>query len=271
MRKVVVFATALASSLVALPAAATSASFSGYQFNTVGSATMLGKELQLTTATPYVKGDPFVAGAAWLTSTLSTSKSFSASFDFSLTTPGSYLADGIGLVLQDKGASALGRAGSSLGYQNLDGVGSLIQTWTGYNNVGLNTSGIASADGTKEAPAGLTLKTADKITGTETVSYNAATHTLSMNGTLWVTDTVKGTAVTTTYNVNDTAFVDLEKKFGSSFYLGLTGATGSVFADQRITAFSVSAVPEPESYALFAAGLGVLAAVARRRSGRVAL
>jgi hypothetical protein len=37
------------------------------------------------------------------------------------------------------------------------------------------------------------------------------------------------------------------------------------YADQRITSWSTVPIPEPETYALFAAGLGMLAAMARRR------
>lgn len=75
-----------------------------------------------------------------------------------------------------------------------------------------------------------------------------------MSGTLSVTDTPQGRVVTAPYALSDAAFVDLAKKSGSTLCLGFAGATGSVVAEQRSTGFSVSAVPEAASHALFAAG-----------------
>jgi hypothetical protein len=61
------------------------------------------------------------------------------------------------------------------------------------------------------------------------------------------------------------ATIDLQARFGETFSAGFTGATGLSYADQRITSWGTARVPEPETYALFAAGFGILAAVARRR------
>ena len=46
------------------------------------------------------------------------------------------------------------------------------------------------------------------------------------------------------------------------------GAIGGGFAGQ-VTGISVSAIPEPETYALLLAGFAALAARGRRRLGRV--
>jgi hypothetical protein len=163
------------------------------------------------------------------------------------------MADGISLAFQNSGTSAIGAGGGDLGYTGLNGVGSIIQTW-GNNTVGLNTNG--NAYSTKATP--LHLGDAKLVTGNETVNYNAATHLLSMTGSL----NVAGTS----YAVSDTATVNLSEKFGATMYAGFTGATGGSYADQRITSFNViSAVPEPQSYALMLAGLGLMATIAHRR------
>jgi hypothetical protein len=101
------------------------------------------------------------------------------------------------------------------------------------------------------------------VTGTQTVNYNAATHALTMSGTL--TDLSTGI----TYNISDAATVDLSAKFGSTMYVGFTGGTAGTDADQRITSFSLtSAVPEPETYAMLMAGLGLVGFAARRRKAK---
>lgn len=257
---------AVLSTLSALPAAAET--FSGHTFNLTGTATMVGSDLQLTSLEEQ-------SGAAWLTSPLSTSNSFSASFSFSLSalhhnaTTGDDLddmADGITLTLQNLGTSALGQGGGNVGYTNQDSVGSIIQTWDN-NRVGLNTNGeLFDIDGhptTKPAPPltlpDTTLGRATLVTGSQTITYNASTSLLSMVGTL----TVDGNL----YNVSDTATIDLSSKFGPIMYLGFTGGTGLGLADQRITSFSIAAVPEPEEWAMMLMGAGMVAyQVKRKRS-----
>lgn len=260
-------AVAVATTLFALPAGAET--LSGNNINLVGSASMQNAELQLT------GNSQNQAGAAWLASPLSTSRSFSVTYDFSLANPGKdNMADGVAFVLQNKGPNAIGdgSAGSYIGYYGLNGVGSVVQTW--YNDTtGLNIDGNPSSS--KKAPT--LLGAAHRVTGSETVNYDAASHQLSMTGTLNVDGQL--------FPVSDSASIDLAAKFGPSMYLGFTGATGAAFADQRITRFSVAVVPEPKpaatevpeqkSYTWLIFGLVLLAAlglllIILRRKGKKA-
>jgi hypothetical protein len=232
----------------AFPAHAAPDVFNGYNVNLVGSASMKGSDLQLTNS--YGQ-----AGAAWLQSAISTTQSFSTIYSFSLAnTNGGYMADGISFAFQNVGSNAVGEAGGSIGYNGLGAVGSIVQTW--YNNTaGINTNGNAYA--TKAAPT--FLASASLVTGTETVTYNATSHQLSVIGSVNVDGHV--------FQVSDSTNIDLSAKFGSSMYAGFTGGTGGATADQRITSFAVTApVPEPETYAMLLAGLGVMGAIARRRN-----
>ena len=238
---------AVASTLFSLPVAA--AAFSSYDVNLVGSASVLGNgDLQLT-------NDFGQAGAAWVTSPLSTANSFSATFSFSLQTLNFIpMADGVALVLQNQGTNnVVGSGGGDIGYTGLNGVGSIIQTWDN-NKTGLNTDGNAS--NTKSAPTNL--GAANLVMGTETVTYNALTHVLAMNGTLNVDGTL--------YSVSDNANIDLISQFGPSMYIGFTGGTGLSEADQRITSFNVAPVPIPAAIWLFGSALTGLVTLGRRKS-----
>lgn len=225
----ILLTVAAVTTLLALPVAAET--LNGNNLNLVGSASMQNAELQLTGNADNQ------AGAAWLSSPLSTSRSFSVSYDFSLANAGKEnMADGVAFVLQNKGVNAIGdgSAGSYLAYYGLDGVGSVVQTW--YNNTaGLNINGDPSS--TKKAPA--QLGAARLVIGHEAVSYDAETHQLSMTGTLNVDGQV--------FPVSDSVSIDLAAKFGPSMYLGFTGATGAAFADQRITHFTYTAIPEQKT------------------------
>lgn len=240
--KKIVFAAALA----AVSMAATAAS----SVHLVGAATMVGTDIQLVS-----KGGS--AGAAWLLDPVST-KSFDVYFDFSIRNNGySPMADGISLALQDGGINAVGTSGGGIGYNGLNAVGSVIQTYTN-NKAGLNTDG--NAYNTKAAPASLGF--ANLLLGHEHVHYEAATNFLSMVGELQV-DYKE-------YSFSDSKSIDLFARYGDTVTMGFTGATGASWADERITSYqfqtaAVQAVPEPETYALMLAGLGALGFVARRR------
>jgi len=239
--KNVFFAAALALTSVAASAATS--------MNLVGSATMIGSDIQLVSAGSN-------AGAAWFVAPVLTTDSFNIDFAFSLQNNGSWpMADGITFALHNQGSDALGWGGGDLGYSGLNAVGSVIQTW--YNNTaGLNIDG--NSYNTQAAPANLGI--GNLVTGTENVQYDASTNVLSMTGTLNVDGSI--------YNISDSKSIDLSAAFGSTMTMGFTGATGGSYADQRITSFSVNsvpAVPEPETYAMLLAGLGALGFVARRR------
>lgn len=248
--------SAVVAAFAAVPASATVIDLSS--LNRVGSARWVDGTLQLTNTSGPSNANG-VAGAGWLTQGVSTSSSFSTSFSFSLIGNGK-MADGIALAFQNVGTNVTGVGGGDVGYWNIGGsgssaVGSVIRSWNN-NQYGLSTNGVVQ--GLEAAPFNLGLS--GKVSGSQTVSYNALTHALTMTGTL--TDLKTGI----TYDISDSATVDLSAKFGSTMYVGFTGGIGGTAADQRITAFSLTtAVPEPETYALLLAGLGLVGFAARRR------
>jgi hypothetical protein len=253
--------SAIVAAVFAVPASATVIDLS--TLNRAGSAQLVDGALQLT-HTSKVSNASGVSGAGWLTQGVSTTSSFSTSFSFSLKGDDSgKMADGIALAFQNVGTNVTGVGGGDVGYWNIGGsgssaVGSVIRSWT-HNEYGLSTNG--KVQGLDAAP--FNLGASNNVTGSQTVSYNAVTHELSMSGIF--TDLSTGLS----YNVSDTATVDLSAKFGSTMYVGFTGGTAGTDADQRITSFSLtSAVPEPETYAMLLAGLGMIGFTARRRQAQ---
>jgi len=240
---------ALALTLFALstgPSAA--ASFSGYDFDLVGSATIVGTDLQLTPASIYA------GGAAWLSEGISTTAAFSASFSYRLQATDSFpMADGISFAFQGTGTGVIGFDGGNIGYAGLGAVGVVIQTWIN-NTYGLNVDG--DPFNTSAAPA--LLGDAALVTGSQSVHYDPIAHRLSFEGTL----VVDGTSYTGGQSIE----INLEDRFGATMYVGFTGATGDSYADQRITSFQMPAIPEPGEWALMLAGLGAVAVAARRRN-----
>ncbi|NVM76391.1 hypothetical protein FHW83_002186 [Duganella sp. SG902] len=251
--------SAVAAAAIAAPASAAVIDLT--TLNRAGSAQIVDGQLQLTQATD-VSHPSGVAGAGWLTQAISTSQSFSTTFSFSLKGNDSgKMADGIALAFQNIGSAALGVGGGDVGYWNLGGkgataVGSVILSWN-RNDYGLSTNGVVQ--GLKDAP--FSLGASNDVSGTQTVSYNATTHELTMTGTFLDNSTH------TSYAVSDAKVVNLSDKFGGTMYVGFTGGTGGTDADQRITSFSlISAVPEPETYAMLLAGLGLVGFASRRKA-----
>jgi hypothetical protein len=252
--------TLLALSAVAVVVAApavSAATIDLSSLNRAGTAQMVGGDLQLTNTTSS-------SGAAWVGQGISTTSSFTTTFQFSLKGNDSgKMADGIALAFQNVGNNVTGKGGGDVGYWDLGGsgssaVGSVIRSWSN-NDYGLSTNGVVQ--GLKSSA--FSLGASNYVTGTETVSYNAATHTLTMSGNFL------DNATNTSYAVSDTASVNLSTKFGSTMYVGFTGGTGGTDADQRITSFAITAaVPEPETYAMLLAGLGMVGFMARRRKAK---
>ena len=249
--------TAVAAAAFTVSASAATIDLSS--LNVAGTAAKVSNGIQLTN----FNGPNYQSGAAWLAQGVSTSQSFSTSFSFSLKGNDSgKMADGIALVFQNVGNNVTGKAGGDVGYYDLNrtgasAVGSVIRTWDN-NEYGLSTDG--KVQGLNKAA--WNFGALNDVTGSQTVSYNATTHVLSMTGSF--SDTAGHIL-----NVSDSDIVDLGAKFGSTMYLGFTGATGGTDADQRITSFAVStvtaAVPEAETYAMMLAGLGMVGFIARRR------
>ncbi len=196
------------------------------------------------------------AGAAWFSTPLSTSQSFSETFSFTLQNLGQYQAlpyfqaDGITFALQNIGTGAVGANGGNLGYNGLNGVGSIVQTYTN-NRVGLNLNGNAN-DTSFNPNEWMGLR--KTVSGTETVSYNAQNNLLSLQAS------IDG------FQFNQNASINLAQKFGPTMIAGFTGATGGDESLQTITRFSpVSSVPEPGNLALLLAGLGLIGMITRQR------
>lgn len=239
---------AVASTLLGFATFGHAESFSGIEVELVGSASILENGDLLLTA-PV--GD--LAGAAWSTTAWSTTESFYSTFTFSLQKSDfDPMADGITFALQAAGTNVIGGGGAGIGYEGIDGVAVVFMTWDN-NRIGI-------VDGNDPRAAGVApsaLGNFDLITGSQTITYDPTTTTLRWDAELALDNDV----VTATQSV----VIDLEARFGATFYAGFTGATGLSYADQRITSWSTAPIPEPETYALFAAGLGMLAAIARRR------
>lgn len=239
--------------VAATPVAAATATIFGYEFELVGSASVVDSQLQLTPPA----GDN--AGAAWLTTRVPLGGSFLATFSYSLAR-GTFdpMADGISFAIQPESPVLVGTGGGGIGYNDLGAVGWVLQSWDN-NRLGLNTDG----DAFSAAAAPADLGAAALVTGTQQVLYDAANSVLSMSGTINADGNV--------YTVSESVSIDLSSVYGAPLYIGFTGGTGLSHADQRITAFAVTAaIPEPGEWALMLAGLGVIGAITRLRARRAA-
>ncbi|MFO1320539.1 MAG: L-type lectin-domain containing protein [Burkholderiales bacterium] len=248
---------ALMAALVAGAGSAQAATFAGRDVSLVGSASVLENgDLQLTPAA----GD--LAGAAWDTTPLSTAASFSTTFTFSLAASDfDPMADGFAFVLQGAGTSALGSGGGTIGLDGLDAVALVVQTWDN-NRVGL----VTDANPFNAALVGYGIGSSRLITGTSTVSYDADAQVLSATGSLTFDTDLSDADPGTLVSFNESVSVDLAARFGAQMYAGFTAGTGLSYADQRITSWGAAApVPEPETYALLVAGLGLLGLARHRR------
>lgn len=156
-------------------------------------------------------------------------------------------------------------------------IGASAGVFAADQNVAMNASNVGFYNGTFGVYSDLFNGGSDflSLTGLATGNYNV---TLSVNTINSVLD------VTATKNANGFAQVGLGNTFGPvtqyTFVastqtpikleiFGTSGGAGAMYFG-NVTASLAAPVPEPESYAMFLAGLGIMGAVARRRAAKQA-
>jgi hypothetical protein len=181
-------------------------------------------------------------------------------------------ADGLVFVVQTV-ANTAGGAGGGIGYQGLPkSVGIEFDTWNnGWwddyngNHVGIDINGnIDSA-----AQTGVATRMNNDGIWSAWVDYNGATDALEVR-------LAEGAAALRPVNALLTYTVDLASVLETTnAFVGFTAGTGSAYNNHDILAWQfnssyqpinqVGAIPEPETYAMLLAGLGLLGAMKRRR------
>jgi Legume lectin domain/Chitobiase/beta-hexosaminidase C-terminal domain/PQQ-like domain len=198
-----------------------------------GGATLTNGTLQLT------DGGPLEARAVWYATPVNV-QSFTTDFDFLLTAA---VADGFTFTLQNSaaGTTALGGAGSGLGYQ---GIGASVAVkFDLHNNAGegIDSTGFYVNGAIPTVPAvdmsasGVNLHSGDVMHAH--LAYDGATLTLTL------TDTVTAASFTTAAAINIPGTVG-----ATTAYAGFTAGTGGSSATQSITNWtyaSISTVATP--------------------------
>lgn len=147
-------------------------------------------------------------------------------------------------------------------------------------NAGLITPGTPVTNTFTHNVAGSFFDTFNFTIGAGTVATSAVSIDLNifnmpifqiagLTGTLWNNSHAYGTVNYGMFPGNNNTF-----SFGplaaGNYHIDFTGTATGVSGGAYLAAVSVAAVPEPETYALLLAGLGLMGTVARRRSRNAA-
>ena len=90
-----------------------------------------------------------------------------------------------------------------------------------------------------------------------------------LQGTIWDNWHPNGNSYLGSFNGDNTTF-NVGSLGAGNYHIDFTGTATGLAGGAYLAAVSVAAVPEPESYALLLAGLGVMGTIARRRSRNAA-
>ena len=247
-------------------------SVAGMQLN--GNATQAGSALRLTSALTSQSGSAFSTNSV----SLASNASFSSAFRFRITNSGGICdgdgcgADGLVFAVQTVSNTA-GGAGGGIGYQGLaKSVGIEFDTWNngGWddnngNHVGIDING--NIDSVVQTGVGTRMNNGNVWSAW--VDYNGNTDMLEVRLAEGAA-ALRPVSAMLTYNVDLTGVLQTTNAF-----VGFTSGTGSAYGNHDILAWQfnsdynpiqqVGAIPEPETYAMLLAGLGLLGAIKRRR------
>jgi len=165
---------------------------------------------------------------------------------------------GVTFVMQNSaaGASAVGSSGNGLGYNGVSNSGA-VSLQIGSNSLsGFYSGGVAGGGGSPTSPVTL-------------ISGHLIDVSLSYNGTLLqelLSDATTGQAFVTSYPVNLTALIGSSNAFVG--FTGSTNAIGGPGADQYLSNFIFSGVPEPATGMLLLIAAAMLALRRRRQALR---
>jgi CubicO group peptidase (beta-lactamase class C family) len=236
-----------------LPAIDLSSGFAGAggQLKVNKSAKINGSFLQLT------NGGGGEAGSAFSSTPLDVTQ-FATQFSFQLLNAN---ADGFTFCIQGVGPTALGLTGGGLGYgpQRAGGTGGISNSvaikFDLYSNQGegndstglfLNGAAPTNVGSVNLSNTGINLHSGHVFNAT--ITYNGSV----LNVT--ITDTVTGASATQSYTVNIPSSVG-----GNTAYVGFTGGTGGLTADQRILKWVFATKPSAPSGLTAVAGNGQVA------------
>lgn len=249
-------------------------SVAGLQLN--GDAVQAGSALRLTSANYYQSGSAFSTNSI----SLANDASFSSAFKFQITNSGGSSdgisgADGLVFVVQTVSNTA-GGAGGGIGYQGLtNSVGVEFDTWNngGWddyngNHVGINLGG--NIDSYAQRAVSTTMNNGSVWSAW--VDYNGSTDQLEVR-------LAEGSNALRPTDIYLSYTVDLTQILGTTnAFVGFTSGTGAAYGNHDVLAWQFNStynpitevgqlppVPEPETYGMMMAGLGLIGFMARRR------
>jgi hypothetical protein len=240
-----------------------------------GVAASVNNALRLSTANPFNGGSAFTTSAT----ALGPQNSFSTHFEFRITNSGGISdgdgvgADGLAFVIQTV-SNNVGGLGGGIGYLGISpSVGIEFDTYDnglGFGDPNGNHVNI-DRNGTFASAATAVIEPTRFNNGRvwdAWVDYNGATQLLEVR---WSQTPTRPAAAQLAQTL------DLVSLLGqNSAFIGFTSATGSAWGNHEILNWQFvdrfapidSPVPEPATAAVFAAGLGLIGLVRRRRADR---